>query len=1060
MMRRIVTVGVYLLAGSVLLGTGHVSAGPVSQSTARTYQLDIAAQPIDGALHEFGIQSGLQVFLASEDGKGVETHRLVGTFTAEDALSRMLANTGLRFEYLDSRTIAIRAKNANSSEIRSSVPVSVDGNNANSLRLAQVTPATGTSSSPETQTVPPPKRDSSNSEDNVPEILVKGSKITNVDVKRTQDDEQPYTIFDAKTISQSGAVNVEDFLKSYLSANTSAQSNSQTYSNDHGAASSINLRGLGTNETLILVDGRRSASAAFEGIGIAGQPDINGIPISAIERIEVLPSGASAIYGGAALGGVVNIILKKNYNGGEISYTYDNPTSGHVPITSLDASYGMSLANGKTNIMVAGHYGEVTALTEGDRLDLVQHNINTILQNSPSFFYTASNPYHGSLTNIASATGGNLVLNSGVSLNSPITHIAAGTAPGSDPTAGLVANAGTYDLNPYDGAGPNGLKQTLGSGTRTKSLLLNVHEELTSWLSIFGGASTSSNWSASNINLINSFAFPIAAGAVNNPFQQDILVAVPSSLSPPLTTNSVTQGFTIGMVGRLSDNWNSEFDYTWSRNSQSSNVVQPDFTPLFSGNLGGLNPFVDTIAHPLELAPLLGTESFGSHTSLNDLGLRLSGTLGSLPGGQPTVTIGLEHRREGSGNVLVSVIEPNADHNAYDLFFGQSQLVNSIYVESHIPLVAVRNDVPLVRSLELQLAGRSERYKVSAGTPNAYLAADGSVLPYSPPQGVHSTITYTSTNPTVGIMYKPIDDVALRASYARAFLPPTSMQLLPDPAPQTALVPIVDPATGESYSVQTSIGGNPNLQPQTAKDLDVGIIFEPQEQALRGLRLDVEYYRIKQPNYITHPSPQQIVSNPAYASRVTRDPTTGRITVVDASYINAEEYRTAGWDVALDYRRPTAVGTYTLHVAGTRIQYDERQYTIGGPFVDFTGYPAEGGEAKTKANATLGWEYHQWALGWSTTYFGSYRQAYSAGSPLDLQYFGGLPYPYYTASQGGNAIPAQIYRSGQLQLRRPTIWKPIDPGRRYFGKCSRAGADQKCIQQISTLRCLLSTLLL
>src|SRR5262249_35481842 len=94
---------------------------------------------------------------------------------------------------------------------------------------------------------------------NIPEILVKGSRILNVDVKRTEDDEQPYYIFDSQVIGESGATNVEDFLKQRLTMNTTIQSNSQNPASIFGSSSTVNLRGLGANETLILIDGRRLA---------------------------------------------------------------------------------------------------------------------------------------------------------------------------------------------------------------------------------------------------------------------------------------------------------------------------------------------------------------------------------------------------------------------------------------------------------------------------------------------------------------------------------------------------------------------------------------------------------------------------------------------------------------------------------------------------------------------------------------------------------------------------------------------------------------------------------
>jgi outer membrane receptor protein involved in Fe transport len=373
------------------------------------------------------------------------------------------------------------------------------------------------------------------------------------------------------------------------------------------------------------------------------------------------------------------------------------------------------------------------------------------------------------------------------------------------------------------------------------------------------------------------------------------------------------------------------------------------------------------------------------------------------------LTIGLEHRREGSENGDYQQLRPaDPARNSHTLYFGQSQSTDSAYAEALVQLVSEEKSRAGLRAFDVQLAGRSERYTVTAGTPVAYLAPDGSVLSYSPQQGVRETIRYTSTNPTVGVKYKPLEWLAVRASYSGAFLPPTAAQFLPN-AVSSCCQLILDPVSGQSYSVNFFQGGNPELKPQSSKNWNLGVIWEPTATALAGVRMNLEYYRITQPDYITMPAPQQVVSNPAYQDRVTRDPVTGRITAVDVSYLNALEYETAGWDLKVDYSRATRFGTFDVHALGTRIEHDRRQSTIGGPSLDYVGYPGEGGAAKTKANLTLIWGFQNWTLGTTTTYVGPYSQVYgSPGSPFALQYG---PNETYTDAQGGFEIPSQLYHS-------------------------------------------------
>jgi iron complex outermembrane receptor protein len=980
------------------------------------HPVNIPAGDLSTALTMLAKQSGADLVYRPDQVKGLKTQGVSGSLSAEEALAKLLAGTPLtvNIDSTGAMLISTPKAHARSTSINdASVPAPSPGKEVGppARRTQSSEPDSATSSGDSDKRKKNPKanaaEDDSGHAAGIPEILVKGSRIMNVDVTRTEDDAQPYYILDSQLIEQSGATNVEDFLKQRLTMNTLRQANNQQYGGVNGNTSTINLRGLGSNETLILIDGRRSASVSY--VGVANQPDINGIPLAAIERIEILPSSASAIYGGAAVGGVVNIILKKNFQGGQVDVSYENTTSATAPLQSVSATYGFSLDEGKTQVMLSGHYADGSPLHLQDRLNLVQRGITTILRNSPSYLYNVYNIFPGATPNISSLDPNtNLTLKDGTPLNSPITSIPAGAAAGSNLSAGLLRSAGTYNLNLPRSTGQYGLQSTIGSVPIDKSLMATVRQEFTSNFSAFAEFSTLSN-SSRSVN--NPFGGPytVPSTAPNNPFQENVSINFPSALAVPQTTDSVTQSMTVGFLARLSHDWSSELDYTWSRSSFEATQYYSDGTALGAALADGtVNPFADTLAHPLNLAPYLVPDSISGSSALNDLGLRISGPIGSFSWGQPVLTLGLEHRKEGTGNsnqILNYPLTPAS--NANTLYFGQSQSTNSIYAEALVPLVAAKNAVPLIRSLDLQLAGRSEHYDVFAGTPSKTISPVF-FQQYDPPQGMHTTIKYTSTNPTIGLKWKPMDDLIFRASYSTAFLPPTASQFMPNPRPACgyACTPVTDPLNGATYNVDESFGGNPSLKPQTSRDWDFGVIFEPQAEFVKGLRIDLEYYKISQPDYITYPDLQQVVSNPAYASRVTRDPATGMITVVNLSPVNATKYETNGWDLKIDYLKSTDFGTFGLYALGTFIEHDKRQYTIGGPSLDYVGFPAELGEARIKANATLSWEYRQWKLGWTTTYYGTYLQDNAPGSP---NYYLSGPNTYYTDAQGGFKIPSQMY---------------------------------------------------
>jgi iron complex outermembrane receptor protein len=995
---------------ALLIGMLVVIPTRAADTAAKTYHFDIPGEALSQALRTFGQTAGEQIIFTEDLVYGLPFSGLHGDFSAEVALQRLLQGTGLVSERTPAGVIMIRrAARSTDADDRKTTPIPAQSP-PDAVRVAQATPgqASGDVSVDNKEDTSKQQGTLQEVHPNIPEILIQGSKVMNVDVKRTEDDIQPYYILDSEQIEQSGASNVEDFLKQRLTMNSTFATQTQLYNNNVGVTSSINLRGLGSNETLVLIDGRRSA-----GVGLFGgeaQPDINGIPLAAIERIEVLPGSASAIYGGAALGGVVNIILKKNFDGGEFGYTYENTFNASSPRRTVNALYGLSLEDGKTRIMLSGSYSDAEPLLLGDRLDLVQRGISTILKNSPSFLYNTANPFPGATPNIAGvdANGNptNLVLKNGTPLNSPITFIPAGTAPGANLSAGLLANAGTYNLNLAPGTGEYGLQNQFGSTPRDKAFMATVRREFTESLEAFTEFSTVSNSSRQLFNAFGNYTVP--SSAPDNPFQQAVMINIPNALSVPTTSDSVTQSVTVGLIARLPADWRSELDYTWSRNSADDIQITPDTTAFNEALAAGtVNPFVDTLAYPLNLTSYIGTSSESARSTLNDLGIRASGPVGSLPWGRPSLTIGLEHREEGFDDYHSSTVYPFDPASDVQLvYFGQSQSTSSIYAEAAVPLVTATNAVPGISSLDLQLAGRSEHYTVFA-SPLYDFAPPYQALDYP---NIHSTIQYTSTNPTVGLKYAPVKGVTLRASYATAFLPPTAVQLLPDPVLVCGPTPcalITDPRNGETYNVNFSTGGNPSLKPQTSKDWDFGLIWEPKEGILQGLRFDLEYYKITQPNYITTPSLQQIVSDPAFAGLVTRDPITGRITVINDTYVNATQYKTNGWDLKFDYRKPTAYGIFDLYALGTVIEHDERQFGIGSALLEYVGYPGgDNGEARVKANATLSWEYRHWTLAWATTYVSSYQQFGSPGGPYAIQ---NGPYTYYTAAQGGYTIPSQVY---------------------------------------------------
>jgi outer membrane receptor protein involved in Fe transport len=861
---------------------------------------------------------------------------------------------------------------------------------------------------------------SEQSSGNSEHVLIEGGRVSsyeaggNVDIARTIDDEQPYYIFDSETIEQSGADNLEDFLKERLTMDTSYENNSQMYQTGGSVntQSVVNLRGLGAENTLILVDGRRMAGVAI--MGGTGQPDINGIPLAAIDRIEVLPSSASGIYGGSAVGGVINIILKKNYQGGELRVEFDKPESSHASTRTIDGDDGFSLEQGKTHVMVYGHYSDQDPLITGDRAYLIGRGIGLIQANCPNCLAgPGGGPFPGGVdSNIAGYdSNGNpqdFILANGTVLPFNEGHI----APGCIATKSLATCLQPgYDVNLGPGYGPYGLDQPLDFYSQVTSFGGTISRDMSSWLTAFASARYSGSTSRSGYNAFSGYVGP---SDFSQFFQNTGYVSAtyPSADIPETSesSTSATRTATAGLTAQLSDHWNLEFDYSWSKNEYDYSHGQEDLWK-YSYDTSAVGP---AQSFPL-LFPPAGTiaswtqeNEAGNSATLNDLAMRGTGPVGRLPWGEPTLAFGLEIERDSIPEAVTyqkptsltptefqtlqqyyeqqfgfNLVPPNLLSATYpNIYFPQSQTASSLYLEGIIPLVTASNAIRGVRAFEIQIADRYERYSVTSGTTSENIDNSQSppVITYSPTPAnadsdghggtpSFSRSGYHSNNATFGFKWVPVKDVTVRGSLATAFLPPTYSQLLPDPVVCNQCVNITDPKTGTTYLVNALFGGNPNLQPQTSRSLDAGIVFEPKDGVLEGLRVDLEHYQILQFNVITGPTGDEILSNPAFADRVTRN-AQGVVTLIDLSLINAPEFRTEGSDLTLAYHVTTSLGQFDVRGAVTDIQLEDRQYTIGGPITDFIGWPDEGGEGKYKANGGVTWMNRGWIVGWSTTWFG------------------------------------------------------------------------------------------
>jgi outer membrane receptor protein involved in Fe transport len=956
-----------------------------ASAAGATKSFDIPAGEALPALKQFAAQSGEQLLYSAEAVQGVTTNPVKGVLTARAALDQMVSGTNLR--------VIADEKNGALSLVRAPGP--------NAPRVAQEEAAT--------------RRNQGKFENGtlvLDEMEVQGRRAKpfadgNMDFARSIGDVQPYYVVDSVAIERSGATNLDDLLRLKVTMNTQSQSADQGIYLGGSSQSGVNLRGLGSANTLILVNGRRiTAGNGYNGNG--SEDNIYGIPLGAIERVEVLPTSASAIYGANAVGGVVNIVLKRNFSGGEVRTTYQNTVKSDAPKRSVDLTYGQILNGGKTRLMLTASYSDSKALQVRDRPFLYDYYFRRFVNEGVTTF----NIPVRSLPTITSQSGGNLQLKpqfGGTALGFPITYVPYGTTP-TTPLAtlanSLVANAGKIAPDNADFAdNPTGGAADLGQAPTLKAFGLSLQQEVTKRIEFNLDYSYSESLTKWNNQPFSSSRLSLGASSPLNPFTTGIVVTAPFEATLPNVTSAKTQRFAAGFLVKLPHDWTAQVDYYLNKGTNHTLTRDPLATSALDATIaaGQLNPLVDTSVYRLNLTPFSGTADWRGTGDSSELTVRASGKLWHLPGGEPYLTVAVQDRDVGydSGRYIQKFPStvPNLDTDLdteYDFAtVTRSQRAKSAYVETLVPLISAENKVKLINELNLQFAFRVEDFTVNLDPAVAKPA-------------------YRSSNMTTGLSYRPVKGVMLRASYGEAFKSPDYAQLVGRPAPFN--FPVTDPRRGNTrYVTKIYFGGNPDLKPELSESWNAGLVFEPTSAALKGLRLDLEYYRIRQFDKIGTVAFNVWLANEALVpGLITRGPLpagdpypVGPITSIDGRYRNFLYAVNEGFDLSLRYRRQTdRWGAFDLSFTGTLPMHNLSKINLLTPEVDYLGYTGLGAP-KFNGNLSATWDYKQWTLSWTTRYVDRLK---IPAPPVTT-------FTSYVVTQGGNFVPSQAYSDAFVTYR-------------------------------------------
>lgn len=906
-----------LRAATFLASLALSTLSPAAEAAKKTYAIPAGAAA--EALAAFTEQSGEQIVYPVDVVRGVRTNAVQGQLSARAALEQLVAGTDL-------------------------VVVQDASTGALGLRRASDKPAPGT----RVMDLQPAVK--------LQEYRVLGSRIRQTEAEGPT----PVSSYDLNYIRSSGALTLADFLKTLPQNYTGVPSGRSSAPNElnpesglftesstpsfnfitnnfdtplgQTGVSGISLRGLGSGSTLVLVDGRRALQSGAGNRGSSTQQgfvDLNTIPLGMVERIEMITDGASSLYGADAVAGVINIILKKDWQGNELTGTFKGAEHGGGRERSLSLTSGFTA--GKLRGTVNVSYYDRAALKASQRRFSKNQDHRAIVAG-----YDATGaPVYGRdrrlnwgypavvmarLGTLAGLTDPNgnptryAMLRSGVTGTPTLADFVGVTAT----TASGLQKGSTAA---FDDLIPASERYSVGGNF---NYTVNEHLELYARYSFSDTRSkTDTQPGVTGAATSSGFGnFASVVPAAYNPFGQDIAVGMmhPEFGSVWQRVHTQAHNFLVGATGSVGRTWR----WDAGLNYQEQDVFQ--LTRNFNGaaitaalsnadTSLRLNPFIDArvagvtqdaVYERLAIYPAVASGSQGTSFDFS-----ADGSLFDIWGGPVQLAAGGSYAHFENDSTATNysiaatpVVTTTTVAGARESFAAFSEL--------NVPLFGKPNARTLLRRLDLNVSARYEDQD-SAG---------------------HTTV------PKFGASWAPFQSVLLRASYSEGYRAPALTEYQTANTTGTASG-IIDPRRNETYSVTVTRGSNASVKPETSSTTFYGLVYEP--AFAKGLNLQVNYYRTVQQDVIQVPSAQTIVSNEAlFPGRIVRaasaDALPGRISTVDITYANFGDVRNESLDFVVDYTLPwEQLGRWRVTANASHVLAAERNLRPGVPLADDNG---------------------------------------------------------------------------------------------------------------------------
>lgn len=931
---------------------------------ASEYNLNIQAKDTETALLELAEAAGVQIMFSPDLVRDISSPGLSGSLTIDEALISLLNGTNLVYQKSAEKVFIIKRK--------------------------------------ETQL-----------EEDLEEVVVTGSAIRNVNPTSSV---ETYT---AEDISRMGVSSIEDFLRklpqNYSGHNTFTSTDLghidiQGASGDSVNTAAADLHGLGNDATLVLINGRRTAqSAKFDG----GVVNLTSIPISAIERVEIVLDGASSRYGSDAIGGVINFITKKDYVGSEMSVRYEDSLNGGNKFR-LNQLIGYNWDTGGITTTLSF---EESKPVDSSRLGYTTSDQrprggfdwrnNQLSSLQPGVVYDSRNAYDACVSFYVSWYGLDLPTAQFFCAGEDPDDITRGDLIGSLPEGHDGVSWTVADLSPDNRSTNEWIPQDQGVFSEMTSFTLNVNQDVTDSINVFADLLYSKSEATNKgdvARLSPVYVYVPESNAFNNagkgvyvgyfPIAETASGSIPSIFS---ISDQVRLDATVGLTADLPvKDWQARVNLSYSEDSAKSVRLRPSYIgpdKLFnepdSGYLARYKRFEALLRSddPAEAINLFGngsvqspflSEIYGNEFTANPesitkgLEANLDGGVVSLPGGEVRAALGIEYReseRDYKDDTLRS--------ESFEFTKVPNQDQVAVYGEIDIPLVGDDNALPLVKSLQLNIGARWEEYAMYDAFA-VELASD-----YMPDVQKVGDVSFSSTSPRVGINWQLVDDFRIRASWGESFRAPSYVELLGNldiltqesvGLPLCVNDPLDPDVPGQEVcNVSQILGANPELKPEVATTTSVGFEWTPAFAS--GLLIKVDAKKIEFNNRIA------AISSALTDSEIISDPEFGLRD--DAGYLRALRYKSVNLaareveavDFSLRYDFSTNWGDFQTSLVGvyTGELYDqlssdqEKQIQVG----------TQRGPADWKGRFSVNWQYNSFGANLFLNYSGSYINDFS-----------------------------------------------------------------------------------